>query len=241
MRDDAVVDAHVHFWDPAELRYPWLDGVPALRRAFLPADHAAAVLDAPVERLVFVEANPTPGEAAREVAFAERLCSGTYPEVALHLFAPKTPWKRAYLQRAFKAWHVGGRGELRDLRAGEEVLIVKRGTGAGQELGGQAFDVLRWDGTCVSLMEDEISFRRPSSAVPANIPFKKLEPSFQSAFAEEKQIELLRADQVRLCDAPAAEKEPGKSKCELSRRQLSLAIAQSVGKGKTLPPVPAIP
>ncbi len=179
------------------------------------------------------------------IDFAERLCAGVHLEVALHLFAPKTPWKRAYLQRAFKAWHVGGRGELRDLRAGEEVIIVKTAQGAAQgggaDLGGQAFDVLRWDGTCVSLMEDELSFRRPPAAVPANIPWKKLEPAFQSAFAADPQVELSRASQVRICEGAAAEKEPGKTKCELARRQLSLAIAQSVGRGQKLPPLSSVP
>src|SRR2546425_8931746 len=33
-------DAHVHFWDPAELDYPWLAGVPSIRRAFLPPDRS---------------------------------------------------------------------------------------------------------------------------------------------------------------------------------------------------------
>ena len=78
---DAVVDAHVHFWEPAELAYPWLDGVQPLRRAFLPADHAAAVGDAPVVRLLFVEANPRADQARREVAFVERLAAAD-PRIA---------------------------------------------------------------------------------------------------------------------------------------------------------------
>ena len=36
-----VVDSHVHFWDPAVLHYPWLEGT-SLDRAFLPRDYAAA-------------------------------------------------------------------------------------------------------------------------------------------------------------------------------------------------------
>ena len=176
------------------------------------------------------------------VEFAERLCSGVYPEVALHLFAPKTVWKRAYLQRSFQAWHVGGRGELRELRAGEEVLIVKLGRSADKNLtGGQAFDVLRWDGTCVSLMEDELTFRRPPSAVPANIPWKRLDAAYQEVFFGEKQLESLRAAQVRQCDDAVAQKEPGKSKCELARRRLSAGIAQAVGRGAALPPLSALP
>jgi L-fuconolactonase len=68
-----IVDSHVHFWDPAELHYPWLDAVPALRRPFLPSDYAAAARDAPIAGIVFVEGNCHPDEAGREVALAERL------------------------------------------------------------------------------------------------------------------------------------------------------------------------
>lgn len=175
--------------------------------------------------------------------FGERLCAGSQPEVALHLFAPKTPWKRLYLRRSFKAWHVGGRGELRELRAGEEVIVVSvpKTSGTGMQIGGQAFEVLRWDGTCVSLMEDEISTKRPSNAVPANIPWKDLETSYRATFKEEKAIELAQSVQQRLCESPNVDKEPGKSKCELARRHLSLTIAQSVGKGKALPPLSYVP
>ncbi len=68
-----IVDAHVHFWDPAELHYAWLEGVPSLGRAFLPSDYGAATAEIPIARLVFVECNCRPEEAGREVEFAERL------------------------------------------------------------------------------------------------------------------------------------------------------------------------
>ncbi len=73
-----VVDAHVHFWDPAVLHYPWLAGTP-LDRAFLPPDYAATAgagageAGAPITKLVFVECNCRPEEARREVEFAQRL------------------------------------------------------------------------------------------------------------------------------------------------------------------------
>lgn len=176
-------------------------------------------------------------------AFAQRLCDGLYPEAALHMFAPKTPWKRAYVKRAFQAWHVGGHGDMRELRANEEVLIVMRGRGGSgpQVVGGEPFDVLRWDGTCVSLMEDELSFHKPSEPVPANIAWQKLGPRFQALFAAQKSIEQHRDQQVRLCETKAAGKEPGKSKCELARRSLSLAIARTVWKGAALPEPSSIP
>jgi len=66
-----IVDAHVHFWDPAVLHYPWLAGVPALRRAFTPADYAATA-QGRVDRVVVVEANALASESASEVAYLER-------------------------------------------------------------------------------------------------------------------------------------------------------------------------
>jgi L-fuconolactonase len=65
-----VVDAHVHFWDPATLHYPWLDGILALKRSFLPRDYPDDV-----HAMVFVEANCAPRESAEEVAFVERLAA----------------------------------------------------------------------------------------------------------------------------------------------------------------------
>lgn len=221
---------------------------PVVEPEAAPATAAPIVETAPAP--VEEKAEPTlptacePGEICTLPAdFAERLCKGTYPEVALHLFAPKTPWKRVYVRRAFKAWHVGGRGEMRELRAGEEVIVatMPRAATGGMQIGGQAFDVVRWDGTCVSLMEDELSFNRPSGAVPANMTWKNLDKVFQAALGADKTIEQLRAQESRLCDSPAAEKEPAKTKCEMAHRQLSSAIAQWVGKGNALPPLASIP
>src|SRR5476649_1336889 len=50
-----IVDAHVHFWNPAKLNYPWLASVPALSRAFLPEDYSAATKTANVGKIIFVE------------------------------------------------------------------------------------------------------------------------------------------------------------------------------------------
>jgi L-fuconolactonase len=69
----AIVDAHVHFWDPRLLDYPWLETLPSLRRAFGPADYAAAVGDVAVRQLVVVEGNCAPDENVRETTHFDRL------------------------------------------------------------------------------------------------------------------------------------------------------------------------
>lgn len=87
-----VIDSHVHFWNIDTLEYPWLTPGNELTRAFLPADYSAATAGVPVEKIVFVEANPRPNEAAQEVYFVEALreeeprISGIVP--GLHPFLP---------------------------------------------------------------------------------------------------------------------------------------------------------
>lgn len=76
-----VVDAHVHFWDPGELHYPWLDGLTVLDRAFLPPAYASAAAEIPITQIVVVEGNCRSEEARREVEFVERLAE-TEPRIA---------------------------------------------------------------------------------------------------------------------------------------------------------------
>jgi L-fuconolactonase len=71
-----IVDSHVHFWDPAELHYPWLEGLPSLERAFLPPEYRTATGGVPPAKIIFVECNCLPEEARTEVQFVERLVSG---------------------------------------------------------------------------------------------------------------------------------------------------------------------
>ena len=75
-RSFTTVDAHVHFWDPRLLDYPWLAGVPALNRAWLPADYAAATGAAKVGKMVFVECGCASGQTLDEVAWVSGLAIG---------------------------------------------------------------------------------------------------------------------------------------------------------------------
>lgn len=63
-----IVDAHLHFWDPALLDYPWLREVPGLDTAFLPPDLDTGGI--PVRQFVFVEADRSPGQRMREAHWA---------------------------------------------------------------------------------------------------------------------------------------------------------------------------
>jgi L-fuconolactonase len=67
-----VIDAHVHFWDPGRLRYPWIAGAPALARPFGPPDFEP-LASRDVDAVVFVEANVEPAQASDEVAWVDGL------------------------------------------------------------------------------------------------------------------------------------------------------------------------
>jgi L-fuconolactonase len=75
-----VIDAHVHFWDPSVLRYPWLAGEPALAVPFRPSDFTPLTAGE-VDAVVFVEANPAPEQAAGEVAWVDGLADAD-PRIA---------------------------------------------------------------------------------------------------------------------------------------------------------------
>jgi len=86
MHDIPFVDAHVHFWDLARLRYPWLtppfadDGpngsVEAIAQTYLPADYRRDAARWNVSGVVHVEAGAYPAHAAAETTWLEQLDDG---------------------------------------------------------------------------------------------------------------------------------------------------------------------
>jgi predicted TIM-barrel fold metal-dependent hydrolase len=85
-----ILDAHVHVWDPASLRYPWLDELPALARPFLAADYAHAIAGIPIDSVIRVEANCLPDETLREVDFFEHRAEPGPPVAGIVAFASLT-------------------------------------------------------------------------------------------------------------------------------------------------------
>ncbi len=92
--DLAMVDAHVHFWDPLHHYYPWLCDRPlipfrygdysAICRSYLPADYLRDVQGHRVEKTVYLEAEWDPRDPRGEMDFIGRLRSETgFPNVAI--------------------------------------------------------------------------------------------------------------------------------------------------------------
>lgn len=66
-----ILDAHVHFWDPSERRYAWLDAQPVLKRRFGPEDYDAGHHD--VAGMLFVQADCRDEEALGEARWVADL------------------------------------------------------------------------------------------------------------------------------------------------------------------------
>ena len=71
MPDFPIVDAHVHLYDPALLRYSWMRGAPAIDKSHLLADFDRACGEVAVEAFVFAEVAADPGQHLAEARFAD--------------------------------------------------------------------------------------------------------------------------------------------------------------------------
>src|SRR4051812_47595016 len=72
-------------------------------------------------------ANPGEKVCVMPEAFAKKLCNGFYPDLALYMFSPNSPWTRAFvnLRKETDAWNSrNGPASDAKLVYDEEVLIV---------------------------------------------------------------------------------------------------------------------
>jgi L-fuconolactonase len=84
----AIVDSHIHFWDPDQLQYDWLAGVPAINRPFLPSDLAQQADPINLQKIVFVQCDCIPEQGLQEVEWVSTLAR-TEPRLqAIVAFAP---------------------------------------------------------------------------------------------------------------------------------------------------------
>jgi len=83
-----LVDTHLHLWDPAHLRYSWLEEVPALNRRFALAEFRAACGPVAVAQLVFVQCECLPAQALAEVDWVASLAAADPRLRGIVAFAP---------------------------------------------------------------------------------------------------------------------------------------------------------
>jgi hypothetical protein len=174
-------------------------------------------------------------------AYAKKLCSGVYPDVALGLFGKSTPFTRVYLAGDVEAWNAsGGRTHRAKLAFDEEVIVLAKNGAAA--MGGitmtgaqNSYDVLRWDGTCVSVMDGELTVKRPPAPKPAELSFSRLEETTRHALLATPKVKSTHVALAKACAISATSTTADRKACEKADRAFSHAIVESVRAGASLP------
>ena len=113
MPDFPIVDAHVHVWDPDRLRYPWIEGVPALQRAFLVDDYREATASIEVDAIVFLQCECDRPQSMDEARWVVELAKS---EPRIEAIVPHAPLEDGDACRPY----------LEELKSMERVVGVRR-------------------------------------------------------------------------------------------------------------------
>lgn len=180
-----------------------------------------------------------PGEdpCVPEVAFAKRLCDGSFPDVALHLFGKDAPFSRVYLRGDLDGWNADGGASARArLFLDEEVLVLRRRAAPTNGIvvgAGGGYLVARWDGNCYTLDDGEVTTKRPRLPRHAPIPWRFLDESTRSALLGRPKV--LGAFQKRGKECKGAVSGQVTRACEQADVALSEAVVAEVRAGISLP------
>jgi predicted TIM-barrel fold metal-dependent hydrolase len=96
-----IIDTHLHLFDLAALRYPWLSSVPALDRNFLYADYAREARRLGITSALHMEADVDPADIEAETGYVQRLAGqdGSLIAGAIVACRPEDAGFADYLER----------------------------------------------------------------------------------------------------------------------------------------------
>jgi len=175
--------------------------------------------------------------------FVERLCQDVYPDVALHMFAPGTPWRRFYMLHNAEPFNAsGGASLLGDkMRRGEEVIALRRRNArGGVEVSDVAgWDVLRWNGACASIHDGEFTLDPPGTIGNARPEWRSLGNELRQSLEADPEFHEVYEARRKSCKGISIGRVS--SDCEVYDRKLSDEIVRHVRNGAKLPPPKKIP
>lgn len=180
-------------------------------------------------------------------AFAEKVCSSKYPELALFLFSRGTPWQRLYV-KAEQVEPVNvydGERSDRWLRFGEEVLVLREhGPGASKKVvvsGPSDVDVLRWDGTCATIRKEMLVSYVPAPMDSVRIVWRYLDEDVKQVLLGDELVARAEDAERRSCRGSSV-KHPSAS-CDKAMKRLTdvIVLALKRQKGVVLSPPEARP
>lgn len=199
-----------------------------------------AVVGAPIDAAgVPSECTPRDGLCLPPRAFVKKLCQDAYSGLALRLLHASSPFTRGYVRsREVKAVNThGGPSSDQSLRFEEEVLILAHSGGPGANemvvsgMGG--YEVLRWDGTCATLADDELGLRAPRSPGHAPVAWKYIDTNIQEALQRHAGVAAARQQHRKHCHGVSLGRLS--AECAKAETALSQSIVDAVRGGVSLP------
>ena len=177
--------------------------------------------------------------------FVARLCNDKYPEVALVMFQPSEPWEHAFVKvkevRPMNA--LGGPSSDARMVFSEEVILLHHrpyvARGPIQDDAPDNYDVLRFDGTCATLAEDEFWPHRPREPVHAPIIWKYLDADFREVLSQNARVGKAGEKQTDKCAGMYI--GGGDAHCRRATEKLVTAISRVLATGVALPAPPRLP
>ncbi len=171
-------------------------------------------------------------------AFAEGLCRGKFPEVAIKLFSKGMPWQKIYLKAEYlePVNAYGGQTSAHWLQFGEEVVVIKKhgGDAGGVQVSGpKDLDILRLDGTCATVRSEMFVSYVPGHVTRPHIVWKYLDGAWQDALLADKYVKQASDKEREACKGSSVTHPEGA--CDKAMKVLTEAIVTAVRKDITLP------
>lgn len=170
------------------------------------------------------------------IKWAEKLCGGVYPDLALYMFQEGSPWTRFYMKVGLNAVNGWGPTVGEDLLAREEVLVINHRLARDSlEVEGSlgTYDVLRWNGSCVTLDVSEVTRSAPSDPKNSRIDFRALSDSMQDALKRNTRVVEMHEARRKECKGASIGRVT--KRCEDLDRELGAVIAEYVRNTSDLP------
>jgi hypothetical protein len=131
------------------------------------------------------------GACLPPIRWAERLCGEVYEDLALYMFRKGTPYTRYYMKTGLNAVNGWGPTIDENLVTGEEVLVInhrlrKDTVLVEGSLG--TYDVLRWNGSCVTLDVNQVSKHAPRKKRRARIDWRSIDQGYQDLIMKDPGV-----------------------------------------------------
>lgn len=177
------------------------------------------------------------GACMPPVQWARKVCEDVYPDLALYMFRAGTPWTRFYMRTGLNAVNGWGPTIAEDLVYSEEVIPINwRRQREDFQVEGSAgtYDVLRWNGSCVTLDLNEVTPKPPARPRHSRVEWKQLSEPMQEALLQDENV--ARTYRARRKECRGASIGRVTAKCEQLDKELVEVITAYVRRAEDLPP-----